>query len=212
MACFDSNSTTPISSPRLRPDATMTDLEKQDTNPADSQSQRSRKLERITTDPSFGDRGSFTSDDTTPDDSAPVSRGPSNATGRDSLAQTTSRISRRETAVSKIRSRAPIGQFTHPLEHQKTSVDDLVDFDGADDPYRPVNWTMKKKCITTGLYGLTTMVATWASATYSAGQGQVQKEFNVGWPVATLGTTLFLFGFGIGPLLWAVSSPISSNQ
>ena len=46
--------------------------------------------------------------------------------------------------------------FDHPLSHVKTSADVLVDFDGPDDPYRPINWPFRKKVITTVLYGFTT--------------------------------------------------------
>jgi hypothetical protein len=31
------------------------------------------------------------------------------------------------------------GRFTHPLSHLKTSEAEIVDFDGPDDPYRPIN-------------------------------------------------------------------------
>lgn len=66
---------------------------------------------------------------------------------------------RAQSAVSRIRSREP-GQtapFMHPLSHMKTSEDMIVDFDGPDDPYRPMNWGFRKKAVTTLLYGLTTM-------------------------------------------------------
>lgn len=39
----------------------------------------------------------------------------------------------------------------------------IVDFDGPDDPYKPLNWPMRKKLVTTFLYSFTTMGATWAS-------------------------------------------------
>ena len=55
-------------------------------------------------------------------------------------------------------------QWSHPLSNVKTGLDCLVDFDGKDDPYRPVNWPFRKKFITTLLYGLTTMGSTWASS------------------------------------------------
>lgn len=73
---------------------------------------------------------------------------------------------RAHSVISRIRSREP-GQdarFTHPLSHTKTTSDVIVDFDGPDDPYKPINWGFQKKCITTLLYGLTTMGATWASS------------------------------------------------
>lgn len=67
--------------------------------------------------------------------------------------------SRAQSTISRIRSREP-GQtaaFTHPLSHTKTGSDVIVDFDGPDDPYRPLNWGFAKKAVTTVLYGLTTM-------------------------------------------------------
>ncbi|KAM3537124.1 hypothetical protein ARSEF1564_009952 [Beauveria bassiana] len=56
------------------------------------------------------------------------------------------------------------------------------------------------------------MTSTWASAAYSSGTEQIAKEFNVGTQVATLGTTLYLFGFGIGPLLWAPFSEVFGRR
>lgn len=132
-----------------------------------------------------------------------------------SLSRSQSRLSRRqrtESVLSRIRSRPPIGAFTHPLQHQKTTTDDLVDFEGPDDPYHPVNWAMKKKIYTTALYGLTTMTASWASATISSGTTQIAREFHVGTQTATLSTTLFLFGFGLGPLIWAPLSEVYGRK
>jgi DHA1 family multidrug resistance protein-like MFS transporter len=121
-------------------------------------------------------------------------------------------ISRRDTVLSRIRSRPTIPPFGHRLAHQRTSADVLVDFDGKDDPYRPMNWPTKKKIITTGLYGLCTMSASWASSSYSAGTSQVSQHFHIGEEVATLGTSLFLFGFGVGPLLWAPLSEVYGRR
>ncbi|CAN8105631.1 unnamed protein product [Discula destructiva] len=120
-------------------------------------------------------------------------------------------LSRRETVLSRIRSR-PAPRFSHPLTHQRTSPAELVDFDGPDDPYRPINWSMHKKVSTTLLYGLVTMTATWASSSYSAGSAQVGEEFGVSSEVAVLGTTLFLLGFGLGPLLWAPLSEVYGRR
>jgi DHA1 family multidrug resistance protein-like MFS transporter len=121
-------------------------------------------------------------------------------------------LSRRDTALSRIRTRPNIAPFSHPLAHQQTTADVLVDFEGEDDPYRPMNWPTKKKVTTTLMYGLTTMSATWASSAYSAGTEQIAKEFHVGNQVAVLGTTLFLFGFGLGPLLWAPLSEVYGRR
>ncbi len=66
--------------------------------------------------------------------------------------------------------------------------------------------------ITTALFGLTTMSATLGSSIFSAATTQVIQEFNVGLEVGTLGTALFLFGFGAGPLLWAPLSEIYGRK
>lgn len=129
---------------------------------------------------------------------------------RQSFAERTQ--SRAQSVISTVRSRRPVAPFSHALAHSKTGPDALVDFDGPDDPYRPLNWDTRKKVITTVLYGFTTMGATFASSVYSAGTVQIAKEFHVGTTVATLGTSLLLFGFGIGPLLWAPLSEVYGRK
>ncbi|KAJ5527636.1 hypothetical protein N7513_011795 [Penicillium frequentans] len=121
---------------------------------------------------------------------------------------------RAQSIVSRIRSRDPgqVAKFTHPLSHTKTSPDVIVDFDGPDDPYRPLNWGFRKKAVTTVLYGLTTMGTTWASSIYSTGTDQIAAEFNISTEVATLGTSLLLFGLGLGPLVWAPLSEVYGRK
>ncbi|KAK4244939.1 major facilitator superfamily domain-containing protein [Corynascus novoguineensis] len=114
--------------------------------------------------------------------------------------------------LSHIRSRPAALTFTHPLSHMPTAPDMLVDFDGPGDPYRPLNWPLHKKMLTTLLYGLVTMSATWASSCYSAGTAQIAEAFGVGSQVAVLGTSLFLVGFGVGPLLWAPLSEVYGRR
>ncbi|OCL02202.1 MFS general substrate transporter, partial [Glonium stellatum] len=88
----------------------------------------------------------------------------------------------------------------------------IVDFDGPNDPYNPLNWPFKKKVITTVLYGFTTMGSTWASSVYSPAINQVSEEFHVGTEVSLLGLSLLLFGFGVGPLLWAPLSEVYGRK
>lgn len=91
--------------------------------------------------------------------------GPANTNGANLEKQSTaasalsSMEQRAQSVVSRIRSREPgqTARFTHPLSHTKTGPDVIVDFDGPDDPYRPLNWGFRKKAMTTLLYGLTTM-------------------------------------------------------
>ncbi|KAH6665271.1 MSF membrane transporter [Plectosphaerella plurivora] len=124
----------------------------------------------------------------------------------------TSIASRRETVLSRIRSRNEVPPFTHPLANVQTTQEVLVCFEGPDDPYHPLNWPMRKKVTTTLIYGFVTMTATWASSSFSAGTAQVAQEFHIGEQTAVLGTTLFLIGFGLGPLLWAPMSEVYGRR
>ncbi|KAM7196242.1 fluconazole resistance [Naviculisporaceae sp. PSN 640] len=125
-------------------------------------------------------------------------------------------LNRPPTLTSRIRSRITTQKselkFTHPLTNTPTTKASLVDFEGPADPYRPMNWPLKKKVITTFIYGLVTMSATWASSCYAAGTTAVSIEFGVSNPVAILGTSLFLVGFGVGPLLWAPLSEVYGRR
>lgn len=78
-----------------------------------------------------------------------------------STSGTSGRVSRIQSLARRHTTRS---QFDHPLSHVQTGHDVLVDFDGPDDPYRPINWSFRKKIVTTLLYGLTTMGSTWASS------------------------------------------------
>ncbi|PSS23314.1 hypothetical protein M430DRAFT_136118 [Amorphotheca resinae ATCC 22711] len=104
------------------------------------------------------------------------------------------------------------GRFTHPLSHVKTTEAEIVDFDGPDDPYRPINWPFRKKVVTTLLYGLTTMGSTWASSVYSPAVNQISSQYHVGTEVSLLGLTFLLLGFGLGPLLWAPLSEVYGRK
>lgn len=116
--------------------------------------------------------------------------------------QGTSITSGRVSRIQSLTNRKSRTKFSHPLSHVKTIEDVVVDFDGPDDPYRPLNWPFRKKVITTLLYGLTTMGSTWASSVYSPAINQISEQFHVGTEVSLLGLSVLLAGFGLGPLVW----------
>ena len=118
---------------------------------------------------------------------------------------TRARVTRTQSLTRRATNR---GRFTHPLAHIKTTEAEIVDFDGEDDPYRPVNWPFRKKLVTTLLYGLTTMGSTWASSVYAPAVEQISGEYHVGTEVSILGLSFLLMGFGLGPLVWAPLSEV----
>lgn len=103
-------------------------------------------------------------------------------------------------------------RLKHPLLYDATPPTVLVNFDGNDDPYLPMNWPLWKKVRTTFLYGFTTCWITFASAVYSAALEQVSKEFQISTEVAASGVSLIVFGFGLGPLIWAPLSEVYGRK
>ncbi|KAJ4250973.1 hypothetical protein NW762_011623 [Fusarium torreyae] len=107
-------------------------------------------------------------------------------------------------------------EMSSDRENQKNDVEEesshLVTFDGPDDPYNPINWPFRKKFITTICYGLTTCWITLASAIFAAAIQPVATEFNVNTETSAAATSLLVFGFGLGPLVWAPLSELYGRK
>ncbi|KIN05524.1 hypothetical protein OIDMADRAFT_38051 [Oidiodendron maius Zn] len=82
----------------------------------------------------------------------------------------------------------------------------LIEWDGPDDPDNPMNWGRTKKWIVTVMLGLMTFCVTFASSVFSNATVPTAKEYGVSTEVTTLGTSLFVLGFAIGPLIWGPGS------
>lgn len=84
----------------------------------------------------------------------------------------------------------------------------LVSWFGDDDPENPINWSQGKKFFVTFEICLLTTSVYIGSSIYSAGNMTVEEQFGVSEVVATLGLTLFVAGYGLGPLIWSPLSEI----
>ncbi|PSR79988.1 putative caffeine resistance protein 5 [Coniella lustricola] len=84
----------------------------------------------------------------------------------------------------------------------------VVDWYGPDDPANPQNWSTPKKFFVTFEICFLTFSVYIGSAIYSAGIQDVVKVFGVSQVAATLGLTLFVAGYAVGPMLWAPMSEI----
>ncbi|RAL14830.1 MFS transporter [Aspergillus homomorphus CBS 101889] len=89
---------------------------------------------------------------------------------------------------------------------EKERDPNLVDWDGPDDPENPQNMAYLRKWIITMSMAFMTMWITFASSVFSTATLVTAKEFNVSTEVMILGTSLVVFGFAVGPLMW---SPLS---
>ena len=72
----------------------------------------------------------------------------------------------------------------------------------------PQNWPLWKKCFVTSEICLLTFSVYIGSAIFTPGIPTLIKEFGISEVVATLGLTLFVAGYGLGPLLWSPMSEI----
>ena len=72
----------------------------------------------------------------------------------------------------------------------------------------PLNWSLFKKVFVTFEICLLTFSVYIGSAIYSAGTETVVKDFGVSQTKATLGLTLFVAGYGLGPMIFAPMSEI----
>jgi DHA1 family multidrug resistance protein-like MFS transporter len=96
----------------------------------------------------------------------------------------------------------PVATPTHTKETAEKGPDyELVDW-RKDDPANPRNWSTPKKFFVTFEICLLTTSVYIGSAIYTAGVRGVMADFHVSEVVAVLGLTLFVAGYGLGPMVW----------
>merc|ERR1711981_422677 len=83
----------------------------------------------------------------------------------------------------------------------------LIDF-LPNDPENSLNWSTSKKSFVTFLICLLTTGVYIGSAIFTAGIEDFMREFGVARVPATLGLTIFVAGYGLGPMLWSPMSEI----
>lgn len=86
-------------------------------------------------------------------------------------------------------------------EQEKAKDPNLIEWDGPNDPENPMNWPMSKKWRVTVAMGLMTFCVTFASSVFSNATIPTAELFGVSTEVTTLGTSLFVLGFAVGPMV-----------
>jgi hypothetical protein len=77
----------------------------------------------------------------------------------------------------------------------------------ADDPRNPMCFSTFRKIFMTSIVGFATLVVSFTSSAYVGSIGKVEEYFDINNEVATLGLSLFVLGFALGPLLWVSDGP-----
>ena len=88
----------------------------------------------------------------------------------------------------------------------------VVEFDGHDDLLHPQNWSVNRKLCIFAIFAFLSLAITMASSLFGAGSAQIQNEFDVGAEVATLGVSLFVFGYCFGPVVFAPISELYGRR
>ncbi|KAK4955922.1 GTPase-activating protein [Elasticomyces elasticus] len=84
----------------------------------------------------------------------------------------------------------------------------LVDWYSTNDPANPMNWsTVKKTFVTAQICLLTTVIYT-ASSIYTPSIPSVSEHLHVSEVAATLGLTLFVLGYAMGPIIFSSMSEV----
>ncbi|KAI1537146.1 ProP Permease of the major facilitator superfamily [Pyrenophora tritici-repentis] len=98
---------------------------------------------------------------------------------------------------------------TRPLEPEiLTDGIILVDWYDTDDASNPQNWSFGKKAIVLFLILMYTMGVYMGSAIYSPSIPGVMERFGVEIGAASLGLSMYVFAYGLGPLLFSPLSEI----
>lgn len=85
----------------------------------------------------------------------------------------------------------------------------MVDFDGPDDPENPYNWPLWQKVIFAFQIAFLTVSVYMGSAIYTPGVDVLMADLNISRVKATLPLTMFVIGYGLGPMVF---SPMSENS
>ncbi|TFY50405.1 hypothetical protein EVG20_g11539, partial [Dentipellis fragilis] len=92
-------------------------------------------------------------------------------------------------------------------DDEKANDVKLVDWSGPDDPDMPCNWPKSVKLVATANIMVMTFSFYLASAVFTAGITGLEERFHATVADGTLGLSLFVIAYGIGPL---VLSPLSN--
>lgn len=85
----------------------------------------------------------------------------------------------------------------------------LVDWYYTDDQENPHSWSKAKRGVVTGIIFIYTVVVHMSSAIYTSSEGGIEKAFGVNSIDASLGLSMYVLGYGVGPLILSPLSEIA---
>jgi DHA1 family multidrug resistance protein-like MFS transporter len=86
----------------------------------------------------------------------------------------------------------------------------VVDWYTEDDPANPQNWSQSRKTLVSFIIFVYTFIVYAGSAIYTSSEEDVTSVFGVSITVSSLGLSLYVLGYGVGPLFFSPLSEIPS--
>lgn len=127
---------------------------------------------------------------------------------REALSHAHTRVELQQ-AFSDAATASLVKEPSRPIIPQRTSDGAiLVDWYTTDDAENPQNWSFGKKMFASTQIYLYTLAVYMGSAIYTPSAEGVMKEFHVSTEAASLGLSLYVLAYGIGPLIFSPLSEI----
>jgi hypothetical protein len=113
------------------------------------------------------------------------------------------------------RPQPPVSENIESINIESVNIDGVrhqhVVF-SQDDPENPKNWSKGRKWYCTMVIALTCFVVAFSSAVITADVKGVVEEFAVSEEVALVSISIFVVGFGIGPMVFSPLSEIFGRR
>ncbi|KAI3405092.1 hypothetical protein KGF56_002048 [Candida oxycetoniae] len=87
-----------------------------------------------------------------------------------------------------------------------------VAYNGEDDPHHPHSYPLWRKMLYCLCVGLSALSVAMGSAMFSNANRDIMRVFHVGTSVAALGTSLYVFGFAGGPVIYGPMSELFGRK
>lgn len=100
----------------------------------------------------------------------------------------------------------------HPWNGSGTENDPFIVNFTEDDSENPKTFQTRTKWIYTAVMAFATLSVTLTSSAYSGGSIQIKEQFGCTDEENTLGVSLFVLGFALGPVLWAPLSEFAGRR
>ena len=133
----------------------------------------------------------------------------SDASGQSNLARARTMEDVEQAYEDAVRQESLRAAPSQPIQPQKTSDGrTLVDWYTTDDPANPQNWSTGKKVLVVVQIYFYTLAVYIASAIYTPSIPYVIEQFGVSSNLASLGLSIYVVGYGWGPLIFSPLSEI----